>query len=104
MIPLNNHGGGGGDGRNGEPRDRQDSRVSFRTRAHQLMQSHRQSVARAERNRFAAIDRFFLVLFPLMFLVFNLTYWIAYYTGQGKLSFDWIYDLVPEKFTSGSKQ
>jgi hypothetical protein len=29
--------------------------------------------------RYNKIDRFFLVLFPLMFLTFNLIYWIAYY-------------------------
>eukprot|EP00094_Tigriopus_californicus_P013913 TCALIF_13466-PA protein Name:"Protein of unknown function" AED:0.45 eAED:1.00 QI:0/-1/0/1/-1/1/1/0/107 len=38
-----------------------------------------------KRQRFAKIDRFFLVLFPLMFLTFNLIYWMAYYYGQKQL-------------------
>lgn len=29
--------------------------------------------------RHAKIDRFFLVLFPLLFLLFNCIYWVAYY-------------------------
>lgn len=37
------------------------------------------------RQRFAKIDRFFLVMFPLMFLTFNLVYWMAYYYGQKQL-------------------
>ena len=32
-----------------------------------------------KRRRYAKIDRFFLVAFPLMFLVFNIVYWLYYY-------------------------
>ena len=37
-------------------------------------------VLRQKQNqKHAKIDRFFLVFFPLMFLVFNCVYWAAYY-------------------------
>ena len=40
-------------------------------------------IARNKQNqRYAKIDRFFLVLFPLLFLVFNCIYWIAYYHAE----------------------
>ena len=38
------------------------------------------AIARQKQSlRHAKIDRFFLVLFPLLFLVFNVVYWTAYY-------------------------
>ena len=33
-----------------------------------------------KRKRYARIDRFFLVIFPLMFGCFNLAYWIYYFS------------------------
>ena len=40
-------------------------------------------LARQRQNqRFAKIDRVFLVLFPLMFAIFNCIYWLAYYTAE----------------------
>ena len=40
-------------------------------------------LARQRQNqRFAKIDRVFLVLFPLMFAIFNCVYWLAYYTAE----------------------
>ena len=42
-----------------------------------------QALARQRQNqRFAKIDRVFLVLFPVMFTVFNCIYWWAYYTAE----------------------
>ena len=45
-------------------------------------QRMRQFLRDKQRQRFAKIDRFFLVFFPLMFLLFNLLYWVSYYYGQ----------------------
>ena len=40
-------------------------------------------LARQRQNqRFAKIDRVFLILFPLMFTIFNVVYWLAYYTAE----------------------
>ena len=33
-----------------------------------------------KRKRYARIDRFFLVIFPMMFGFFNMTYWIYYFS------------------------
>ena len=37
------------------------------------------SARQRQRARHAKIDRFFLVFFPLLFLIFNFVYWLAYY-------------------------
>ena len=38
--------------------------------------------------RHAKIDRFFLVLFPLLFLIFNVVYWLAYYYAHPVIKVD----------------
>jgi len=38
-----------------------------------------QTAAQKQRARHAKIDRFFLVFFPVLFLIFNIVYWLAYY-------------------------
>ena len=37
------------------------------------------SAGQRQRARHAKIDRFFLVCFPVLFLIFNFVYWLAYY-------------------------
>ncbi len=41
----------------------------------------------SQRQRYARIDRFCLVCFPLAFGVFNLLYWSAYMWGQDRAAF-----------------
>jgi len=41
-----------------------------------------QSATQKKRARHAKIDRFFLVFFPVLFLIFNVVYWLAYYYTQ----------------------
>ena len=38
--------------------------------------------------RHAKIDRFFLILFPLLFLIFNVVYWLAYYYAHPVITVD----------------
>lgn len=38
--------------------------------------------------RHAKIDRFFLILFPLLFLIFNVVYWLAYYYAHPVIKVD----------------
>lgn len=38
--------------------------------------------------RYAKIDRFFLVAFPLLFLTFNVVYWVAYYFAHPVVDLD----------------
>ena len=37
-------------------------------------------IQKKRRRRYAKIDRFFLVCFPLMFVGFNVAYWIYYFS------------------------
>merc|ERR1712008_571932 len=38
--------------------------------------------------RHAKIDRFFLIFFPLLFLIFNVVYWLAYYYAHPVIKVD----------------
>ena len=47
-----------------------------------LRDNNKYSMSRRQRERYAKVDRFFLVFFPILFLVFNVIYWTAYYYGE----------------------
>ena len=44
--------------------------------------NNKYTMSRKQRELYAKIDRFFLVFFPVLFLVFNIIYWTAYYYGE----------------------
>ena len=47
-----------------------------------IRDNNKYSMSRRQRELYAKVDRFFLVFFPILFLVFNLIYWTAYYYGE----------------------